>query len=107
MSNKRYPEEFKFEAVKQVTERGHSAPDVTKRLGAICAVPVWCAGTRRTVYCDSARRGKNGEIPSLALCGGYMPELLGPAGPPSPAPGVACQEFHGSHPLVFSEPKLK
>lgn len=28
MSNKRYPEEFKIEAVKQVTERGHSAPDV-------------------------------------------------------------------------------
>ncbi|WP_222105366.1 transposase, partial [Denitromonas ohlonensis] len=25
MSNKRYPEEFKIEAVKQVTERGHSA----------------------------------------------------------------------------------
>ena len=33
MSNKRYPEEFKVEAVKQVTERGHSAPDVAKRLG--------------------------------------------------------------------------
>lgn len=26
MSNKRYPEEFKIEAVKQVRERGHSAP---------------------------------------------------------------------------------
>lgn len=33
MSSKRYPEEFKIEAVKQVTERGHSAPDVAKRLG--------------------------------------------------------------------------
>ena len=33
MSNKRYPEEFKVEAVKQVTERGHSATDVAKRLG--------------------------------------------------------------------------
>lgn len=33
MSNKRYAEEFKIEAVKQVTERGHSAPDVAKRLG--------------------------------------------------------------------------
>ena len=33
MSTKRYPEEFKIEAVKQVTERGHSAPDVAKRLG--------------------------------------------------------------------------
>ena len=27
MSSKRYPEEFKIEAVKQVTERGH--PDIT------------------------------------------------------------------------------
>ena len=33
MSSKRYPEEFKVEAVKQVTERGHSATDVAKRLG--------------------------------------------------------------------------
>lgn len=33
MSSKRYPEEFKIEAVKQVIERGHSAPDVAKRLG--------------------------------------------------------------------------
>ena len=33
MSSKRYLEEFKIEAVKQVTERGHSAPDVAKRLG--------------------------------------------------------------------------
>jgi transposase len=33
MSSKRYTEEFKIEAVKQVTDRGHSAPDVAKRLG--------------------------------------------------------------------------
>jgi transposase len=33
MSNKRYPEEFKIEAVKQVTERGHSASEVASRLG--------------------------------------------------------------------------
>lgn len=32
MSGKRYPEEFKKEAVKQVTERGHSVADVAKRL---------------------------------------------------------------------------
>lgn len=29
MSSKRYAEEFKIEAVKKVTDRGHSAPDVT------------------------------------------------------------------------------
>lgn len=33
MSSKRYTDEFKIEAVKQVTERGHSAVDVAKRLG--------------------------------------------------------------------------
>ena len=33
MSSKREPAEFKIEAVKQMTERGHSAPEVAKRLG--------------------------------------------------------------------------
>jgi len=33
MSSKRYPEEFKIEAVKQVTERGHSVAEVAQRLG--------------------------------------------------------------------------
>jgi transposase len=33
MSNKRYPEEFKIEAVKQITERGHAVADVASRIG--------------------------------------------------------------------------
>lgn len=33
MSSKRYPDEFKMEAVKQVTERGHAVVDVAARLG--------------------------------------------------------------------------
>ena len=33
MSSKRYPEEFKIEAVKQVVEHGHSIADVASRLG--------------------------------------------------------------------------
>lgn len=33
MSSKRYTEEFRIEAVKQVTERGHSVADVANRLG--------------------------------------------------------------------------
>lgn len=33
MSSKRYSDEFKVEAVKQVTERGHPAKGVAKRLG--------------------------------------------------------------------------
>ncbi len=35
MSSKRYPEEFKIEAVKQVMEKGHSVADVAKRLGTV------------------------------------------------------------------------
>ena len=33
MSNKKYPEEFKQEVVKQVTERGYSVADVAQRQG--------------------------------------------------------------------------
>ena len=33
MSRKRYPEEFKIEAVKQVAERGFSVVDVAMRIG--------------------------------------------------------------------------
>ncbi len=33
MSSKRYPEKFKIEAVKQVTEKGHSVAEVATRLG--------------------------------------------------------------------------
>ena len=32
-SSKRYPEEFKMEAVKQVTEKGYSLAEVAARLG--------------------------------------------------------------------------
>jgi transposase len=33
MSGKRYTDEFKIEAVKQVTDRGHAVVDVAERLG--------------------------------------------------------------------------
>lgn len=33
MSKQRYPEEFKTEAVKQITEQGHKVADVSVRLG--------------------------------------------------------------------------
>jgi transposase len=33
MSGKRYPEEFKIEAVKHVTDRGYKIGEVAKRLG--------------------------------------------------------------------------
>ena len=33
MSNKRYPEEFKIEAVRQIVDRGHPVAEVATRLG--------------------------------------------------------------------------
>jgi transposase len=33
MSSQRYTDEFKTEAVKQITEGGHTVPEVAKRLG--------------------------------------------------------------------------
>ena len=33
MSGKRYPEEFKIEAVKRVTDRGYKVGEVARRLG--------------------------------------------------------------------------
>lgn len=35
MSNSRYTEEFKIEAVKQVADRGHSVAEVAARLGVL------------------------------------------------------------------------
>lgn len=39
MTSKRYTEEFKAEAVKQVTERGFAVAEVAKRLGSL---PIAC-----------------------------------------------------------------
>jgi transposase len=51
MSGKRYPEEFKIEAVKQVTDRGYSVGDVAARLGV----------TTKSLYDWIKRYGSNAE----------------------------------------------
>ena len=51
MSGKRYPEEFKVGAVRQVLERGHSVPDVAERLGI----------TSKSLYDWLKRYGENRE----------------------------------------------
>ncbi len=57
MSYQRYSEEFKSEAVKQVTERGHSVSDVSKRLGI--------SGKSLYVWVRKSR-GSNGKSVSIA-----------------------------------------
>jgi transposase len=51
MKGKRYPEEFKIEAVKQVTIGGHSVADVAKRLGT----------SSHSLYAWIKRYGPNSE----------------------------------------------
>ena len=51
MSGKRYTEEFKIEAVKQVTDRGYSVLDVADRLGV----------TTKSLYEWIKRFGDNAE----------------------------------------------
>ena len=51
MSGKRYTEEFKIEAVKQVTERGYSVAEVADRLGI----------TSKSLYSWIKRYGKDSE----------------------------------------------
>lgn len=55
MSSKRYTEEFKLEAVKQVTERGFGVYDVATRLGVTThSLYAWIRqyGTQQTTIVD-------------------------------------------------------
>lgn len=54
MSNKRYTEDFKREAVRQVTERGYSVADVAARLGT----------TTHSLYAWLKRYGANNQQPT-------------------------------------------
>jgi len=48
MSSQRYAPEFKDEAVRQVTEKGHSVPEVAARLGAsIHSLYKWVKAVRQ------------------------------------------------------------
>ena len=49
MSGKRYPEEFKIEAVKQVVDRGHSVSSVATRLDITTHSLKWSTKTGHRV----------------------------------------------------------
>lgn len=49
---KRFSEEFKIEAVRQTTERGHKVADMATRLG----VSTWSASSTRVTTMSAARR---------------------------------------------------
>lgn len=58
MSNQRYTAEYKEEAVKQITERGYSVQEVSKRIGvSTYSLYKWLKQSRG----NKGRHGKNHE----------------------------------------------
>jgi transposase len=64
MSGKRYTEEFKMAAVKQVAERGHRASEVAARLGA----------SIHSLYTWTKRYGVPEEKRKPMKCGALRPK---------------------------------
>ena len=66
MSNKRYTEEFKIEAVKQITERGYTVYDVAKRLGVTTnSLYAWRKEYGPSSESNPQRDDQQGEIKRL------------------------------------------
>lgn len=66
MSGKRYTDEFKAEAVKQVTERGHSVADVAQRLGITThSLYAWKTKLEKPEVVQQAELNQNAEIRRL------------------------------------------
>lgn len=66
MSGKRYTDEFKIEAVKQVTERGHSVADVAQRLGITThSLYAWKLKLGRSDVVRKAKPDQSAEVQRL------------------------------------------
>ncbi len=63
MSSKRYPEEFKVEAVKQVIDRGHPAAEVARRLGV--SLPTLFERLKRYGLPESERSELQGQAAEI------------------------------------------
>lgn len=57
MSNNRYPEEFKIEAVRQITDKGYSVADVSRRLDvSVHSLYAWLSDFDRLIgFAHSAK----------------------------------------------------
>ena len=66
MSSKRYPEEFKIAAVRQVTDRGHSVADVAARLDVtVHSLYAWIKKFDPNAEENQARDDEQAEIRRL------------------------------------------
>ena len=66
MSNKRYTDEFKIEAIKQVTDRGHPVAEVAARLGiSIHSLYAWQKRFGKPVAARHAQADEQAELRRL------------------------------------------
>ncbi len=66
MTRQRYPETFKIEAVKQVTERGRPVADVARAIGVSShSLYAWCSGQLNPDTWLGRSSAFAGAIPSL------------------------------------------
>lgn len=66
MSGKRYTDEFKIEAVRQITERGHKVADVASRLGVTpYSLYSWKRRFGKSAVVQRAELDQNAEIRRL------------------------------------------
>ena len=66
VSGKRYTDEFKLEAVRQVTERGHSVADVAERLGTTThSLYAWTRRFEKPAVVQKAELDQNAEVRRL------------------------------------------
>jgi transposase len=67
MSSKRYTDEFKIEAVKQVTERGFSVGEVARRLG-VTTHSLYAWQVRRLRRCAGVAQARTRGSPRSSSC---------------------------------------
>jgi transposase len=66
MSGKRYTDEFKIEAVRQITERGHAVAEVASRLGVTpYSLYSWKRQFAKSAVVQRAELDQNAEIRRL------------------------------------------
>jgi transposase len=68
MSSKRYTDEFKIEAVKQVTERGFSVGEVARRLGVTTHSLYAWKQVRRLRRCAGVAQARTRGSPRSSSC---------------------------------------